>query len=93
MLIGVALAILVVMSLALARAVAGPLVFDRILALNVFGTKTVLLIAVMGFVLEQPAFLLDIALTYAMINFIGVIGVLRYVEYSIHEQSAQAEEQ
>ena len=40
--------ILITMSLALARAALGPTVFDRILALNMFGTKTVLLIAVFG---------------------------------------------
>ena len=91
MLIVVAMAILAAMCLALARAVAGPTIFDRILAVNVFATKTVLLIAVMGFLFGQPAFLLDIALTYALINFISVIGVLRYFEYSVREQGAEGD--
>ena len=73
-------AIIVTMGLALARAGRGPTVFDRILALNMFGTKTVLLIAVIGFVAGRPDFL-DLALVYALINFIGVIAVLRFSKY------------
>jgi multicomponent Na+:H+ antiporter subunit F len=73
-------AILVTMGLALIRAAAGPTVFDRIMALNMFGTKTVLLIAVIGFLTERPDFL-DIALVYALMNFIGVIAVLRFSRY------------
>jgi len=63
------LAILVIMGIALARAIVGPTVYDRILAVNMFGTKTVLFIAVYGFLTERPDFL-DIALVYALINFI-----------------------
>jgi multicomponent Na+:H+ antiporter subunit F len=73
-------AILVTMGLALARAGAGPTVFDRILALNMFGTKTVLLIAVIGFLTGRPDFL-DLAIVYALMNFIGVIAVLRFSKY------------
>ncbi|WP_144395300.1 monovalent cation/H+ antiporter complex subunit F [Pleionea sediminis] len=71
--------LLVVIALALIRAFAGPTVFDRILAGNLIGTKVVLIIAVMGFLFGRPDFL-DVALTYALINFISVIGVLRFVE-------------
>ena len=81
MLIVVTIAILFVMLLALIRAKMGPTIYDRILAVNVFGTKTVLLITVVGFVFGRPDFL-DIALVYALINFISVIGVLRYFEYT-----------
>jgi multicomponent Na+:H+ antiporter subunit F len=73
-------AILVTMGLALSRAAAGPTVFDRILAVNMFGTKTVLLIAVIGFLTQRPDFL-DLALVYALMNFIGVIAVLRFSRY------------
>ncbi|MFV1986046.1 MAG: monovalent cation/H+ antiporter complex subunit F [Gemmatimonadota bacterium] len=72
--------ILVTMALALIRASRGPTVFDRILALNMFGTKTVLLISVMGFLTGRPDFL-DLALVYALMNFIGVIAVLRFSWY------------
>ncbi len=73
-----ALGILVVIGLALARAFLGPTVYDRILAVNMVGTKTVLLIAVYGFLTDRPEFL-DIAIVYALINFVGVIAVLKFV--------------
>ncbi len=71
--------ILVSMTLALARARLGPTVYDRVLAVNTFGTKTVLLIAVLGFLTGRPEFL-DLALAYALINFIGTIAVLKFFE-------------
>jgi multicomponent Na+:H+ antiporter subunit F len=72
--------ILVTMTLALVRALLGPTVYDRVLAVNTFGTKTVLLIAALGFLAERPEFL-DLALVYALINFIGTIAVLKFFEY------------
>ena len=77
MLIAATIAILVVMIMAILRGVIGPTLYDRILAVNMFGTKTVLLISLLGFVMGRPEFL-DIAIVYALINFISVIGVLRY---------------
>jgi multicomponent Na+:H+ antiporter subunit F len=76
-----ALALLVVMAMALLRAYLGPTLYDRVLAVNNFGTKTVLLIAVMDFLSGRPDFL-DIAIVYALINFISIIGVLRFFEYA-----------
>tara|TARA_B100000676_G_scaffold267186_1_gene281376 strand:+ start:508 stop:813 length:306 start_codon:yes stop_codon:yes gene_type:complete len=75
-----AIAIIATMGLALIRAFIGPTLFDRILAVNTFGTKTVLIIAVLGFLMGRPDFL-DIALVYALINFIGVIALLKYFKY------------
>ncbi len=70
--------ILITMALALARGLLGPTNFDRILAANMFGTKTVLFIAALGFLTGRPEFL-DLAIVYALINFIGTIVVLKYV--------------
>lgn len=78
------LAILATMMLALTRAFLGPTVYDRILALNSFGTKTVLVIAVYGFLTERPDFL-DIAMVYALINFVGTVAVLAYFEYGLSD--------
>ena len=75
-----AVAILVTMAMALARAFIGPTLYDRILAVNMFGTKTVLIIAVLGFLAGRPDFL-DIALVYALINFISVIAVLKFFKF------------
>ena len=72
-------ALLAIMLLALARALAGPKVYDRILAMNMFGTKTVLLIAVYGIFTDSPS-LVDLSIFYALINFIGVIAVLKFIE-------------
>ena len=75
----VSLAILFTMSLALFRAATGPTIFDRILALNAIGTKTVLLIAVVVFMTGRPDFL-DLALLYSLMNFIGTVAVLHFIE-------------
>ena len=74
-----AIAVLVSMALGVARAVLGPTVFDRILAVNMFGTKSVLLVAVFAFLSGRPD-VLDIALLYSLLNFLGVIAALRLVE-------------
>jgi multicomponent Na+:H+ antiporter subunit F len=80
MFIAAAAAILVTMALAMIRVLLGPTVYDRILAVNALGTKTVLIISVFGFLTERPDFL-DIALVYALINFIGTIAILKFFEY------------
>lgn len=80
MFVAAAMAVIITMALAMVRALLGPTVYDRILALNMFGTKTVLLIAVLGFLTERPEFL-DLALVYALINFVGVIAMLKFFEY------------
>lgn len=80
MFLAAAIALMVAMMLAIVRAFMGPTLYDRILAVNLFGTKTVLFIAVLGYLMGRPEFL-DIALVYALINFITVIGVLRFFEY------------
>lgn len=75
-----AIGLVAAMALALIRAYAGPTLYDRILAVNAFGTKTVLMIAALGFLMGRPEFL-DIALVYALINFIGTIAVLKFFRY------------
>ena len=71
-------AVLITMALAVVRALMGPTVYDRIVSVNAFGTLTVVLIAVHGFLTGRPEFL-DIALAYALITFIGVIAVTKFV--------------
>ena len=74
-------AILVCMAMTLARAILGPTVFDRVLAVNSFGTKTVLLIAVYGFLSGRPDFL-DLAMVYALMNFIGTIAMMKLTRFN-----------
>ena len=80
MLIAAIVAILVTMFLALIRTFLGPTEYDRMLAANSFGTKTVLLIALGGYALSWNSFL-DVALLYALLNFVGTIAVMRFFEY------------
>ena len=76
-----AIALLITIAMALTRALLGPTVYDRVLAVNTIGTQIVLLIAVYGFLTERPDFA-DIALLYALLNFIGTLAVLKFFKYS-----------
>jgi multicomponent Na+:H+ antiporter subunit F len=75
-----AAAILVAIVLFLVRALVGPTTYDRILAVNALGTKTVIFVALASFISGRPDFL-DIALLYALINFVATIAILKYIEY------------
>ena len=75
----VSIAILVTMILALVRALRGPTVYDRVLAVNMFGTKTVLLLSVIAYLFGRPDFL-DLALAYALINLVGILAVLEFFQ-------------
>ena len=88
MFIAAMLGVLVTMVLALVRALKGPTAYDRVLAVNMFGTKTVLLIAVIGFLTRRPDFL-DLGLVYVLINFIGTIAILKFVQLTGMGEEAQ----
>ncbi|TFH66202.1 MAG: pH regulation protein F [Gemmatimonadales bacterium] len=92
MFIVTAFALLGAMALAMARALLGPTVYDRVLAVNMFGTKTVLMIAVLGFLAGRPDFL-DLALLYALINFVGTLAVLKFFEYGDLGRRVDSEEE
>lgn len=72
-----AIALLVTLALAAARAALGPTVFDRLQGANTIGTLAMLLLAVLGFLTKRPEFL-DLAITYGLLNVIGTIAVLKY---------------
>lgn len=74
------IAMMIVMLMLIIRACLGPTLYDRILAINTFGTVTVLTLAILGFFMGRPDFL-DIALLYALINFIGTIAVLKIYRF------------
>jgi len=74
------LALLVALALALARAVLGPTVFDRVQAANTVGTLAMLLLAVIGFLRGRPEFL-DLALVYGLLNILGTITVLKFFRH------------
>jgi len=80
MFIVAAVGLFIAMVLVLVRLYAGPTLYDRVLAVNSFGTHTVLFIGVLGFLAGRPDFL-DISLLYALINFVGTIAVLKFFRY------------
>ena len=81
MFIMAAFAVLLALGIALTRAFLGPTVFDRILAVNVFGSKALLLIAVLGFLTDRPEFM-DIALVYALISFVATIALMKFFKFA-----------
>ena len=82
-----AVSVLITIALAMIRAMLGPTVFDRVLALNMIGTKTVLLICVVGFLTGRTDFL-DLALLYSLMNFIGMVALLRFSEFGSFGQES-----
>ena len=78
MFIIVSVVILIAIAVGLVRAFRGPTLYDRVMAANMIGTLTVLMVAVLGFMTGRPEFL-DIALVYVLISFVSTIAVLRVV--------------
>jgi multicomponent Na+:H+ antiporter subunit F len=80
MFVAAAAGILVALALAIARAIIGPTVFDRVLAGNTTGTLAIMLLAVIGFMTGRPEFL-DVGLTYGLLNLIGTLAVLKFFRH------------
>lgn len=75
-----AIAFVVAIALMLIRALSGPTLYDRVLAVNSLGTKIILLLGVIGFLTGRPDFL-DISILYALINFVATIAILKFFRY------------
>lgn len=71
------------------RVVLGPTIYDRLLGIGVIGTNAVLLLALIGFIYGRPDGFLDLAITYAILNFVGVVAVAKFLD---REQAARSEE-
>ena len=80
MLAAAMIAVLVAAALMPARAPRGPTVFDRLVAANSIGNAAIVILALFGFLTGRPAFL-DIGLTYALLNLIGMFAVLKFFRY------------
>ena len=78
--LGTSIAILIAALLSLYRVVRGPSIIDRIIGVNVIGTKTIGVIVLTGRLFERVELFIDIALVYALINFIGTLALSRYFE-------------
>lgn len=91
MLFAAIVAVMVTMLLALVRAFLGPTAYDRMLAASSFGTKTVLLIALGGHAMSWHSYL-DVALLYAMVNFVATVAVMRFFEYRAAREATEGGE-
>jgi multicomponent Na+:H+ antiporter subunit F len=76
----VALIIAVLMAPPLYRVVAGPTLFDRVIAAGLIGTNGVLMLAILGFVYERIDMFIDLAIVYALLNFVGTIAAGKFLE-------------
>ncbi len=74
-----AVALIVGMFMILIRAIAGPTVYDRILATNALGTKTIVFVTLLGYVSGRTEFI-DMAIIYALVSFITTIAILKFAE-------------
>jgi len=80
MIFATALMLMAAMMLMLVRLLRGPELYDRVLAVNSFGTKTILFLCVFAFLIGRSD-AVDIALLYALMNFIATIAILKFFRY------------
>ena len=80
LLASVAVAIALVMVLSLYRVVSGPSVFDRLTGLGLIGSKTIVLLIVLGAWSDRVDLYVDIAMSYGLISFVGTLVLARYFE-------------
>ena len=78
--LGASLVILAAVTVSLYRVIRGPSIIDRIVGVNVIGTKTIAVIVLIGHLFGRVEFFVDIALLYALINFVGALALSRYFE-------------
>jgi multicomponent Na+:H+ antiporter subunit F len=78
--LGMGLFVLVL--LCLYRGVFGPGVLNRIAAISAIGTKTLIILLLMGFIYQRVEMFVDISMVYALLNFIGTVTVAKYLEMS-----------
>ncbi len=76
--IGIGLSVLVLF--VLYRGIFGPGVFNRIAAISAIGTKTLVLLLIIGYVYHRIDMFIDISMVYALLNFIGTVAAAKYLE-------------
>ncbi len=86
-LIGIAIFIALLISLPLYRVLRGPTVYDRVIGAGLIGTNTIILLAFVGFIYQRIDMFIDLAVVYALLNFVGTIAAAKYLERKRKEQS------
>ena len=77
-LVGTGLFVFLLMLPVMYRLIFGPTALDRIVAINMVGTKTAVLLVIIGQFYDQTGMFVDFALAYALLNFIGSLAAARY---------------
>ncbi len=80
-LVALTLVFVVALLLPFYRVVVGPTVFDRMMGVGVIGTKAVVLVCLAGFAYGRLDMFIDIAIAYAMLNYIGTVVVAKYLDH------------
>jgi multicomponent Na+:H+ antiporter subunit F len=70
----------IIMAVSLYRAVLGPTILDRLIGVNAIGSKTTALLVLIGLIYHRVDMFIDIALAYAMLNFIAVLAASRFFQ-------------
>jgi len=78
--LGVSIFLCLLVFLCLYRVVYGPTIIDRIVGVSAIGTKTLLVLVLMGFIYDRIEMFLDISIIYAILNFIGTLAAAKYFE-------------
>jgi multicomponent Na+:H+ antiporter subunit F len=86
-LIGIAIFIALLISLPLYRVLKGPTVYDRVIGAGLIGTNTIILLAFVGFIYQRLDMFIDLAVVYALLNFVGTIAAAKYLERKRKEQA------
>ena len=86
-LIGIAIFIALLISLPLYRVLRGPTVYDRVIGAGLIGTNTIMLLAIVGFIYGRIGMFIDLAIVYALLNFVGTIAASKYLERKRKDQA------
>ncbi len=81
--------LVLMMLLVLIRVIKGPTVIDRLVGVNVIGTKVTVLMVIMGLIFERVDMFVDIAIGYGLLNFITSIAAAKYYQHhkTMHPES------
>jgi multicomponent Na+:H+ antiporter subunit F len=79
-LVGFAIFIAALLGVNFIRVAIGPTLFDRLLGVGAIGTNAILLLTLIGFIYGRPDGFLDLAITYAILNFVGVVAIAKFLD-------------
>lgn len=79
-LLGFAIFIAALVGINFIRVAMGPTLFDRLLGVGAIGTNAILLLSLIGFIYGRPDGFLDLAITYAILNFVGVVAIAKFLD-------------